>query len=66
MKKRIYETPVADLLTFDYTTTVVAASGQSGANPAQCGPQNWGHCKEQYLLKPDECYGDDASHCVHA
>ena len=63
--KKTYKTPVADLLRFDYTESVVAASN-AGANPAQCGPQNWGHCKDKYLQKPAECYGDDASHCVHA
>lgn len=61
MAKKAYESPVADLLTFNYKNTVVASGG---ANPAQCGPQSWGQCKDQYLQKPNECYGDDASHCV--
>ena len=62
MAKKTYETPVADLLQFNYKNTVVASGG--GANPKQCGPQSWGQCKDQYLMKPNACYGDDASHCV--
>lgn len=38
--KKLYETPRAEKLEFDYTNTVVASKGK---NPAQCTGHNPGH-----------------------
>ena len=43
MAKKTYETPVADLLTFDYTAQVTANSG--GGDASHCtGGRNPGGC----------------------
>ena len=51
MKKRTYETPVADLLVFDYREQVKADSGGidashcvSGRNQGQCSSKNQNKC----------------------
>ena len=51
MKKRTYETPIADLLVFDYREQVTAASGGFDAshcfynrNQGQCAPKNANKC----------------------
>lgn len=49
--KKTYETPVADLLKFDYKETVVASGGGedashcfNGRNQGQCLGNNWKQC----------------------
>lgn len=48
--KKTYETPVADLLKFDYKETVVASGGIdashcfNGRNQGQCLGNNWQKC----------------------
>ncbi len=61
MKKK-YETPVADLLKFDYRETVVAKSGGYDAShctfnrqPGGCAPKSYGNCREYYTSSPGGC-----------
>lgn len=50
MAKKTYETPVADLLVFDYKNNVTASGGFDashcfyGRNQGQCAPKNANKC----------------------
>ena len=62
MAKRTYETPVADMLVFDYAEQVRAnSSGYDashctfGANPGGCAPSSYGQCREYYNNNPGSC-----------
>ena len=65
MEKRKYETPVADMLRFDYRETVVAYSG--GGRNSSCLGKNHNSC-DGWRKAPGPCYDDagikDASHCI--
>ena len=61
MKKRTYETPVADLLVFDYREQVTAESGgydashcTEGRNQGQCAGRNKNKC--DVTANPGLCY----------
>ncbi|MBR2660795.1 MAG: hypothetical protein K6F61_05770 [Clostridiales bacterium] len=61
MAKKTYETPVADLLTFDYTAQVTANSGggdashcTGGRNPGGCMGKGYGNCGG-YTSNPGGC-----------
>ena len=63
MAKRTYETPVADMLTFDYREQVRAGSGESSndashcffsRNQGQCAPMNKNKC--DVTSSPGTCH----------
>ena len=64
MAKRTYETPVADMLIFDYKNNVVASGEQeegidashcyNGANQGQCLGNNWKKCGG--TANPGQCH----------
>ena len=65
MAKKTYETPVADLLVFDYKNMVVASP--TGRNQNMCMGQQPSKC-DGYRMKPGPCYQDqgilEASECL--
>ena len=64
MAKKAYETPVADLLVFDYRNTVVASETEdsgndashcfNGRNQGQCLGNNWKKCGG--AANPGKCH----------
>ncbi len=67
MEKRKYESPVADLLKFDYKDTVVASGPSSGGRNSSCLGKNHNHC-DGWRQAPGPCYDEagikDSSHCI--
>ena len=63
MAKKTYETPVADMLRFDYREIVTSASNGGddashctfGRNPGGCAPKSYGKCHEYYSDNPGNC-----------
>lgn len=63
MAKKTYETPVAELLVFDYKENVAAASGGGvdashcfyGNNQGQCLGNNWKKCGGG-ISNPGQCH----------
>jgi hypothetical protein len=60
--KRKYETPVVDLLKFDYRETVVASGKGDDAShctfnrqPGGCAPKSYGSCGNYYTSNPGKC-----------
>lgn len=59
--KKTYETPVADLLVFDYKDNVTASGGNDashcfyGSNQGQCAPKNKNKC-EGVTSNPGLCH----------
>ena len=66
MEKRKYETPIADMLRFDYKNNVVASGGAVGGNSSCLGP-NHNSC-DGWRKNPGKCYDSagikDSSHCI--
>ena len=61
MAKKTYETPVADLLVFDYKDMVTANSGggdashcTGGRTPGKCMSKGYGNC-DGYTSNPGGC-----------